>query len=158
MRDGYKGQDRRTHERFPCKEVSVVYQRRAGFLSALLSGARRGSRPLPVRNIGRGGLCFLCKAELKTDQELRMTINLGHRKPKLGAHGKVRWCGPGEGIYPFKVGVGFTEVPPRSWEVLCRLEAYLSEHEEWRRWRLRSKNRASRPFGMAEPFEHPPDK
>ena len=158
MRDGHTGADRRAHERIPCKQVLAVYQQSGSLLSTLLGSKRRSSPPLPVRNISRGGLCLLCKEELKPEQDIRMVINLGHRKPKLRAQGKVRWWGPGEGIYPYKAGVGFTGMPHKSWEILCRLEGYLSEADDWKRWRLRSKEKASRPFGMAEPFERPPGK
>ncbi len=152
MRDEHTEEERRSLERFPCKDVRMSYWQEGGFLAGFLGGKKQESKPLPVRDMSRHGLCFLSRKELKLDRELRMTIRLGHRKPTVRAGGRVLWCGLGEGIYPYKIGVGFTQVSPRSWAILKRLPDYFPHEEAWTRWRFRSKERASRPFGMSDSF------
>ena len=150
MRGRHTEEERRTTERVACKDVRLVYDEAVGFLAGLLYGKhkQRKSKPVPVRNISRDGLCFLSRREFGLGERISVTIQLERHRPTVHAEGEIRWCGRGEGVYTHKVGVGFTDVSGPAWDVLTHLEEVLrKEDKEWTRWRLRSKRRASRPFG-----------
>ena len=142
-------EEQRTARRFDCKDVRLSYTRQGGLLARLFLAKPRPAKPVPVRNLSRDGVCFLCRESLRQGEELAMVIQLGARGPTLHARGAVRWCGFGEGIYGHKVRIRFTDVPPDSRDVLSRVEIYLQPVDQgWTRWRLRSREKASRPFGL----------
>jgi len=136
--------DSRAAYRVPAKGVLLAY-RKSGLLARLRGGEE--SRPLPVRNISRDGLCFLCHERLKPGQKLVLSVRLGPRRPTIRTQGEVRWRGEGSGIYEYRVGVRFTDVAPGDWHILSQVEKYVLKPEDWSLWRFRSRERASKPFG-----------
>ena len=144
-------EERRAAERIPCKDVLLAYQWEPGFFGKLL-GKKNQSKPLPARNISRDEVCFLSKEELAEGTELRLTIDFGQRNPTIHVGGKVVRTEKGEGRYPHKIGVGFTDVPKKSWEVLCELKNICKRRETGREaWRLHhTRRRESRPGGALE--------
>jgi len=148
MASDRKGTERREHERLPCKGVLLTYERQNFWAKIGLS--RKGSKPCPVRNITRNGLCFLSRESLKTGESLNLTIQFGPNKPVITVEGKVAWCGNGEGIYPHKMGLGFVNVSGKSWDVLSNVEQYVLKKEAWEAWRLGAKERSAKMWGTRE--------
>ena len=149
MRGTDTDKGRRAAERLACKGVRMTFREEQGFFAGLVGAKYKDSKPVPVRNLSRDGLCFLSRREFKPGEHLSMTIRLGSHGPTVQAEGEAQWCSSGEGVYSYKVGVGFTDVRHADWDVLGHLEEILrKENKDWTRWRLRSKKRASRPFGV----------
>jgi len=150
MNGSDEGQERREHGRLPCEGVLLSY-RKPSFLSGLLgSRSKRGTSLLPVRNITRGGLCFLGRKPLRSGQRLRVTVRFGRKGRRFAAEGMVAWLGPGKGRYPVSVGLRFTRLDRHAWRTLGRLPellARLREDPSWKEWRLRARTRKSRIWG-----------
>lgn len=62
----------------------------------------------PLQNISRGGVCFLCRINLKPGTELTMQIAIPGDRSPLNQLGEVRWSVPSENeTYPYRAGVQF---------------------------------------------------
>lgn len=144
--------ERRKAERIPCKDVLLTYKSETGILGQIL-GKDKESKPLPVRNISRDGLCFLSKEHVKEGTDLSLTVDFGLHRPTIRVQGRSLHVRPGEGRYPHRVGVGFTRVSEKDWEVLSQLEEICRRRGEQKgtSWRLHhTTKRASRPGGALE--------
>jgi len=144
--------EQRRHERLSCEGVRLTYHK-ATLLSSLFGTGHRRARPVPVRNIGRGGICFLSREAIAPGTKLQLSVRFGRREPRLAAEARVMWCGPGRGIYPCTVGARFTRMSRRAWQRLHRLRELIGaarEPGQWEKWRFRSRDRKSRIWGERE--------
>jgi len=148
----YKGEERRTFDRVPCKNVLLVCQTSKG-LGGLLGKKVGEAKPVPVKNISRTGLCFFSKDQIKPEQPLEMTLELGPHRPTVKASGQVVWCGQGEGRYPYKAGVRFTRLDPPVWQILAEMDEHVVRLRETDPWRFRSQDRAPQPIGHTKKAE-----
>jgi len=144
----YTGKERREHERLPCKGVLITYLRDT--MWSKFGFKKKASKPCPVRNITRSGICFLSRDHLKVGETLRLTLQFGQHKPTINVEAKVIWCRQGEGISPHKVGMGFYNVTGHSWDVLSKVEQYVLKKEAWQAWRLRAEERAAKMWGSTD--------
>jgi Tfp pilus assembly protein PilZ len=143
----HTGKERR-EERLPCKGVLITYMRNT--MWSTLGFKKKSSKPCPVRNITRSGICFLSRDQLKVGETLLLALQFGEHKPTISVEAKVMWCGQGEGIYPYKVGMGFYNVAGHSWEVLSKVEQYVLKKEAWQAWRLRAEEQAAKMWGSSD--------
>ncbi|MFW6457476.1 MAG: PilZ domain-containing protein [Planctomycetota bacterium] len=144
-----KGPDGRSAERIPCEGVLLSFQRKSGFFARLL-GRDQKCAPVPVRNIGRDGVCFLSKKKLQVGEPLSLTIDLGPGHPTISLEGQVIWCDEGKGRYPWKAGVGFINIPKKTWAVLENIEQHCSERKKHSdTWRLHHTGRHDAKVGGA---------
>lgn len=150
----HKPRGKHKAERIPCKDCRLVYKRESGWWGKLF-GSCEETKPLPIRNISRDSVCFLCQDRLERDEKLHMRISLGKRNPSVRVDGKVIRCEEGKGKYPWKIVVGFTGVSEKNWKILCQLPDICprrTEHSDG--WRLHHVSRhESRPKGAL----HTPD-
>ena len=151
----YKGKERRGMRRVQCKDVIVTYKSDpTGFFARLLGKKDKTPKVMPVRNISRAGICFLCKEKLAPGRAVEMKVEFGPLKPTVEIQGSVTWCGQGEGRYPYKVGVGFVNVGEKAWEDLGKAREYVGKQDKnWQSWRLRAKDRVNKPLGSLDHFE-----
>lgn len=84
-------------------------------------------RGLYLRNIGKGGLCFLCRAAIAPGAGIHVEIPVA--EPVFKADGVVVWCEPTADCY--EVGVRFegldAEYGLRMVEQICQIEHYRHE-------------------------------
>jgi len=154
MRGDRPNKERRAAERVACKDVLLSYETEGGFWASLFGKASQSSKPVPVRNISRGGVCFLAKQKLVPGGALTMTVRFGPRRPTVTVKGEVIWTASGEGRYPHKIGVGFIDVDQEAWEVLSKAKQIVQKKQaDWQSWRLRSEDRTNRPLGALDLFE-----
>ena len=145
---GSRDKEKRRTDRISCRDVLLTYREETGVLGRLL-GKGRESKPVPVRNISRDGACFLSKEKLSEGTDLSLTIDFGPHNPTVHLVCQVVHVEPGEGRYSHRVGVGFTRVSEKTWEVLGRLEDFCRRRDKkGTAWRLHhSTGRESRPGG-----------
>jgi hypothetical protein len=87
---------------------------------------------LPLRNLSRGGLCFLNNLPLKPGRRLSLQLHYSNDTPPLTLHGEVAYFYPMPrhfAGYSFRIGVEFMPFTgkracnvPSALEVILRLE------------------------------------
>jgi len=116
-------------ERYRARGALVLYSKKGGLLGGLLAGKAK-NRPVPIRNIGVDGACFLSHERLRKGQQLVMTVRVSDHGPDVLVVGKVKSCEEGRGVYGFQVDVQFLDFKGNAWHVLSHLKDFIVEREE----------------------------
>ena len=110
------------------ERASVDYKKRGSWLRIFGDAAAESS--VPVRNISRVGICFMCGRRLRSGQQLEMVVNFPREGESIPVSGQVMWAGPGNGQQPYRVGVRFGGL---SGEAEQKLMAFLGNGQERRK-------------------------
>lgn len=95
--------ERRTCVRFAIPGAVLCYRK-----EGLLTSCRFTEDFYPVRDISRGGLCFLGQVAPKVDSKLTLKIEVPGNTTPLVVSGRVRWSSLNYGkSYRYQIGVQF---------------------------------------------------
>jgi hypothetical protein len=96
--------EKRTCARFRIPGATVAFKKIGGFLKKPVYGGEF----LPVLDISRGGIRFLCHEVIEHDTRIYLKIQVPGDNFPLTMTGTVRWYSPNPGMsYRFQVGVQF---------------------------------------------------
>ena len=120
----YKGKERRAHKRIKVPSATVAYKEGQFFLSK----EKYVEEFLPVVEISRGGIRFLCQKLFTTAEKISLKISIPEEESPLQLVGRVRWASPADTIsYKYQIGIQFNPYGKRKGQnnpyVLKRLMA-----------------------------------
>ena len=137
MSNAPNGSERRAAERLQPRGALVNYQK-LDFFSRLFS-KKKTMGPFPVRNMGSGGVNFLCQENLKPGQRLLMTVRLSDKGPTIAVEAVVVWTGEGKGNFKFQSAVRYVDFKGDAWKILSHLNDFIVRKEETSAYRLHSR-------------------
>jgi len=101
----YKGKDRRVHKRISIPGATVTYKEGKFYFSKEIYIEEF----LPVVEISRGGIRFLCRKLFTNAQKISLKISIPEEELPLLLVGRVRWTSSAATMsYKYQIGIQFS--------------------------------------------------
>ena len=101
----YKGKDRRAHKRISIPGATLTYKEGKFFFSKEIYVEEF----LPVVEISRGGIRFLCRKLFTNAQKISLKISIPEEELPLLLVGRVRWTSSAATMsYKYQIGIQFS--------------------------------------------------
>ncbi|MDH5466418.1 MAG: PilZ domain-containing protein [Candidatus Aminicenantes bacterium] len=100
----YNGKERRAHKRINVPGATVTYKEEKFFLSK----ERYVEEFLPVVEISRGGIRFLCQKLFTTTRKISLKVSIPEEESPILLVGRVRWASSTAATsYRYQIGIQF---------------------------------------------------